>query len=88
MLTHVTEKSTGRFSFRHCSIQEPKLMLSGLTSSSHPVFLYLLVLLFLCCFPSHSADGLFQVVGEDSCLLPQIYFPQYFPILSKNELFL
>lgn len=58
-------------------------MLSAVKSLFHPVFLYFLVLLFLCSFPSHSADELFWVVGEDSCLFPQIYFPQYLPILSK-----
>ena len=68
-------KSTEGFGSKHSSIQEPHI---------HPVFLYLLVLLFLCCFLSHSADELFQVVvGGDSCLLSQIYFLQYFPILSK-----
>lgn len=87
MLTHITEKSTERFSFRHGSIQEPKIMLSGLSSSPHPAFLYLLVL-FLCCFASHFADELFQVVGEDSYLTLQISFPQHSQFWQKSKLFL
>lgn len=74
MLTHIIKKFTEKLSFRHGSIQEYKIMLSGhishLALSLGPYF-------FLCCFHSHYAAWVFQVVGEDNCfLIPQIYFPQ------------
>ena len=76
MLTHVTES----FSFMHGSVQEPKI----------DIWLWISLFLgpfILCCFYSHYAGGLFQVVGEDSCLLPPNYFLQYsqFPNCSKKK---
>lgn len=75
MLTDVIEKPTEKFSFRHGSIQEPKTMPSGLSSPSFLAFLSLLGLfsvLFSFLFCIWTPPG----SGEDSCRLPQIYFPQ------------